>query len=144
MKNELGPLLARASVEEIETQHDAVGRLVKILAEASDADGSTPAATQVEDARSALYELLSSPRLAVVSKACHGERGRFMYYVVQFSVFWLAVDPRSSVRNCQFLNGLVAGYHTSSQQSERSESCHVALRDTFPAAGIAYSGSKCR
>lgn len=70
MKKYPGPLLARVSVNEIETQHDAVGRLVKILAEARDTDDG------VADACTALFDLLASPRLAVVSKACHGEHGR--------------------------------------------------------------------
>ena len=74
MKKNIGPLLARALINEIETQHDAVGRLVKILAEARDADDPT-AAAEVADARTALFDLLASPRLAVVSKACHGEYG---------------------------------------------------------------------
>lgn len=81
MKKDLGPLLARASVDEIETQHDAVGRLVKILAEARDPDDG------VEDARTALYDLLTSPRLAVVSKACRGEHGRRPYPFANIAPF---------------------------------------------------------
>lgn len=70
MRKELAPLLARTAIDEVETQHDAVGRLVKVFAEAR--DGSA-AQDVVDDSRTALYGLLASPRLAVVSKACHGE-----------------------------------------------------------------------
>lgn len=70
MRKELAPLLARTAVDEVETQHDAVSRLVKVFAEARE----EPAAQDVvDDSRTALYGLLASPRLAVVSKACHGE-----------------------------------------------------------------------
>lgn len=70
MRKDLAPLLARMVVDEVETQHDAVGRLVKVFAEAT--DGSA-AQDVVDDSRTALYGLLGSPRLAVVSKACHGK-----------------------------------------------------------------------
>lgn len=69
MKKELSVLLARAAVDEVETQHDAVDRVVKVLARAEEAED----AAAVSDGRRALYGLLASPQLAVVSKACHGD-----------------------------------------------------------------------
>lgn len=79
MKKEFSSLLTRTAIDEIETQHDAVARLVKILeatvGAASDRNGINEASsdTNVLEARRVIYDLLFSPRLAVVSKACQGE-----------------------------------------------------------------------
>ena len=69
MKDEIAPLLARTALDEVETQHNAVGKLVNILQGKStgrDKDAS------LADARDALYGLLASPRPGVASKACQG------------------------------------------------------------------------
>lgn len=65
MSKAIAPILARTAVDEIETQHDAVLRLVRIVGSES--------GHRETDALSSLYDLLENPRLGVVSKACHGE-----------------------------------------------------------------------
>lgn len=70
MKNEISPLLSRTALEEVETQHIAVGRLVNILRERSTSRDNS--SSLLEEARAAIYGLLVSPRPAVVSKACQG------------------------------------------------------------------------
>lgn len=72
MSKSLATLLARTAVDQIETQHGAVERLVQAAA------GEPGEGTNL--ARTALYGLLTSPRLGVVSKACHGEFGIFLEY----------------------------------------------------------------
>lgn len=73
MSKALGPLLARAAIDETETQHDAVGRLVQLLLfEKKSGPKSSAEDAAIIDARNALFGLLESSRPGVVSKACHG------------------------------------------------------------------------
>ncbi|CAM9489778.1 unnamed protein product [Ectocarpus fasciculatus] len=62
MRKDLTALLARAEVDQAETSQNAIGRLVKLVAE----DGGGV------DAREALFGCLGSSRLAVVSSGCQG------------------------------------------------------------------------
>lgn len=76
MSKALAPLLTRAAVDEIEIQHDAVGRVVQFLFEKSKSNGTTTRGVDeaaVAEGRNALYGMLRSSQPAVVSKACRGE-----------------------------------------------------------------------
>lgn len=72
MSKALAPFLARASVDQTETQHDAVGRVVQFIFEKHDGTSEADAAALAEG-RNALYMMLGSSHLAVVSKACRGK-----------------------------------------------------------------------
>lgn len=70
MKNDIDRLLALTALEEVETQHIAVGRLVNILRDNSTSRDNS--SSLLDEARAAIYGLLVSPRPAVISKACQG------------------------------------------------------------------------
>lgn len=70
MKKELAALLARAEVDEIEASHKAISRLLKLVAEAKH-----DAVDETAEARAAVFTLLRSSRLAVVSLTCQGQCG---------------------------------------------------------------------
>lgn len=66
MKKELAALLSRAETDQTETSQNAISRLLKLVSSEQ---------VDATDARQALFDLLSSSRLAVVSSACRGMVG---------------------------------------------------------------------
>lgn len=74
MKKELAGLLSRAEAGQTETSQNAISRLLKLVS-SEQVDAS--------DARQALFDLLSSSRLAVVSSACQGMVGILCSTVLQ-------------------------------------------------------------
>ncbi len=70
MKKDLAALLSRVEVDQPETSHGAIGRLLKLAT-----DPSSEKANEAAEAKQALFQLLSSSRLSAVSAACQGEIG---------------------------------------------------------------------
>lgn len=86
MKKELAALLSRSQVDQTETSQNAIHRLLKLVSSEQADPG----------ARQALFDLLSSPRLAVVSSACQGMVGA-LCSTVQNGASLLNVGPTGDV-----------------------------------------------
>lgn len=72
MKKEAAALVARAEVDQIEVSHKVISRLLKLVAEAKH-DAVVDSTADARSARAALFTLLGSSRLAVVSMTCQGQ-----------------------------------------------------------------------